>query len=92
MNKEREPAYTNSNRTDHAMYTCASSRMFWNTKIFTHYYHIHSISIDKGKGGIGNGCRTNRESIRVAVQETPPAHHTHYGISAESKDCVKNAI
>ena len=35
---------------------------------------------------------SNRESIRVALQETPPAHHTHYGMVAEPKDCVKNTI
>ena len=35
---------------------------------------------------------SNRESIRVALQETPPAHHTHYGMATEPKDCVKNAI
>ena len=35
---------------------------------------------------------SKRESICDALQETPPAHHTHYGMAAEPKDCVKNAI
>ena len=35
---------------------------------------------------------SNRESIRVALQETLPAHHTLYSMVAEPKDCVKNAI
>ena len=28
---------------------------------------------------------SKRESIRDALQETPPAHHTHYGMAAEPK-------